>query len=59
MKTLAITSSEIFYFQECQTNNKTLNFIENDISKKIDYVAILFINYFDNNQRKYKVYDFK
>ena len=59
MKTLAITSSEIFYFQEYQTNNKTLNFIENDISKKIDYVAILFINYFDNNQRKYKVYDFK
>jgi len=59
LKTLAITSSEIFYFQEYQTNNKTLNFIENDISKKIDYVAILFINYFDNNQRKYKVYDFK
>ena len=58
LKTLAITSSEIFYFQEYQTNNSKFNFTINDISKKIDYLGILFINYFDNNQKIYKVYNF-
>ena len=56
--TLAITSSEIFYFKEYQTKNSTFNFIVNDISENIPYLAILFIKYVDNNRNIYKVYNF-
>ena len=59
LNTIAITSSEIFYFNEIQTNDSNFNFIVNDISKKTDYLGILFIKYFDNNQRIYKIHKFE
>ena len=59
MNTLAITSSEIFYFNEIQTNNSNFNFIVNEISKKTDYIAILFIKYYYNNQHIYKIHKFE
>jgi len=58
LNTLAITSSEIFYFNKTQTIDNEFNFIVKEISIKTDYVAILFINYYDNNQRIYKIHNF-
>ena len=58
LNTTAITFSEIFYFNKIQTNDSEFNFTVNDISIKTDYVAILFIKYYYNNQPIYKIHDF-
>ena len=58
LNTLAITSQDFFYFNECQTNNSNFNFTVNNIYAQKDYPAILFINYLYNDEKIYKVHQF-
>ena len=59
LSTLAITSHNYFYFNECQTSNSSFSFYVNNIYAKKNYQGILFINYVYNNENIYKVYNFK